>query len=702
MTGQHFETVLSALNFIEQYGASSTREIAKHLRLPLLKVRGELKNATALGYVKETGYRWTLLDTPATSEQFSMSLKQLVDAHSFKKPHQIARETGLSSRFLGHWLESSENRFFEQNKQRLWVRKNKPDDSQHDSSLEKSSYEIADPQQNFIAAPLDSDLVAMAPPGTGKTHALVERLGWMSQCLPDPIDMASVCVLSFTNSAVNEITSRLKKLSQRADVNDSVRYVKVSTFDSLSGQCLKQAGQPLTSKFDQNIETFTKLLEASLISQEPLPVELSQIRWLFIDEVQDLSGIRAKMVYALAEYLKKHSDVKFAFLGDRHQGIYNHSSDDEPPQPFLPLQQKILQGRLCQTFVFRTSYRYSNTDFSDFMGNARKVLDDKGTVKEHVEQLIAVTPEMGTNKLNQWLKDGSQQKVILAGRNNTVAQIAFWLKSTGVDFSISEGSSSASSWPLWIWQLFRDWKQPEMSRPVFMQKANELGDEEALYKALQSQGLANSLSIDVAMLADQVFSHRWQNIKDNGQDKKSLLTISTIHKAKGLQYDSVLVVSDDCRFAKDDQARLFYVAMTRAKDSVYAISRSALTERGRDSYFCKGIEHYYLDSLNNFQHQNINLLKRAYSLLSMSAGTDTAFFKIQTAEGKSWLCILDGFEGDWIPVIRWYYQKGARHPESRFTPDGWVTVAWPDDDAIYKAIFGPQLLLPLPVFTCGK
>ena len=701
MTGQHFETVLSALNFIEQYGASSTREIAKHLEQPLLKIRGELKNAAALGFVKETGYKWTLLEAPTGAEQFSENLKLLIETHPSKKPHKIARETGLSSRFLDHWLQSSDNRFFEQNRRQLWVRTTQPDDCLHENAPEFPFSESTDRQQNFIAAPLNSDLVVMAPPGTGKTHALVERLGWMSQRLPEPIDMASVCVLSFTNSAVNEITSRLKLLSQKVDVNDSVRYVTVRTFDSLSSRCLIESGQSLSQNFDKNIDAFTKLLEVNLDSKEPSLAGLSRLRWLFIDEVQDLSGARARMVYTLAKFLKKNSDIKFAFLGDRHQGIYNHSQDGEPPLSFLPLQQEILQGRTCLNFVFRKSYRYSDTDFSDFMGNARKVLDDKGAVKEHVEQLVTALPEMEISKLSQWLNDNGQQKVILAGRNITVAQIAFWLKSKGVKFSISEGSSSASLWPLWIWQLFRDWKQPEMSRPVFMKKANEIGDGDALYQALQSQGAADSQSVNVAILADQVFSHRWQG-SSTDQGKNNLLTISTIHKAKGLQYDSVLVISDDCRFAKDDQARLLYVAMTRAKKSVYAISRDHLTERNRDSYFCKGMEHYYLDSLNNFQHQNINLLKRAYSLLSMSAGTNTAFFKIQQIKEANWLCILDGFEGCWIPVIRWYYRKGAKYPEDRFIPDSWTTVAWPDDDAIYKSIFGPQLLLPLPVFTCGN
>lgn len=53
-------------------------------------------------------------------------------------------------------------------------------------------------------------------------------------------------------------------------------------------------------------------------------------------------------------------------------------------------------------------------------------------------------------------------------------------------------------------------------------------------------------------------------------NKKS---ISTIHLAKGLEYEQVVIFEDDYNLASSDQRSLFYVACTRAKEKLYIIKR---------------------------------------------------------------------------------------------------------------------------------
>lgn len=61
------------------------------------------------------------------------------------------------------------------------------------------------------------------------------------------------------------------------------------------------------------------------------------------------------------------------------------------------------------------------------------------------------------------------------------------------------------------------------------------------------------------------------------QSKEKKVTISTIHKVKGLEFDTVFIQPSPSKFDPadriedfaSDETRLFYVAMTRAKNYLY-------------------------------------------------------------------------------------------------------------------------------------
>ena len=68
---------------------------------------------------------------------------------------------------------------------------------------------------------------------------------------------------------------------------------------------------------------------------------------------------------------------------------------------------------------------------------------------------------------------------------------------------------------------------------------------------------------DVALLTDQ----------DRNSDDDDKVQIMTIHKSKGLEFGTVFVVrsedNGESREEAEEERRVFYVAMTRAKDSLY-------------------------------------------------------------------------------------------------------------------------------------
>ena len=690
-----FDGLLKAFSIIEMYGPATTAQIARQSGEPLLKVRRELKSAIPLGFVKIAGGNWTLLRNNTTQSELNIVFSELVCAQLDQKARVIAARTGVDLKLLRRWLLSSENGFFAQDKKYCWASSKQTIANETECSLSK----VDDPQLAFINAPLDTDVVVMAPPGTGKTHSLIERLAYMSESLTQPSEMSSVCVLSFTNNAVNEITRRLKLLSSRTGMSDSVRYVTVRTFDSFAIKCLVAAGLPASSDFDKNIENFTSYLRGISKSNQPVPDVLRSIRWMFIDEVQDLSGERAHMVHALADVLKEQGSVYFTFLGDRHQGIYNKSFYGRDTQSFLPLQQNILMNRDVIHLVFHKSYRYQNPQFADFIDQSRKVLDERVPYQEQLQKLISTIPAVESDHLADWL-GGDDRIAVLTGTNNMTVKVAAAFRQMGIEYEIAEGSSSRHYWPIWIWQIFHNWSQPSMSKAVFISKAASIADGQFLFDSLRKQGLASNDLVYVDAIAERVFAGGWQDKTEQRQQGVRVL-ISTTHKAKGLQYDKVAVVTDNLTFAGEDCARLLYVAMTRAKKEVRGITSCNFSAKGTPNYYFHGAEHYYFDRKENFQ-SSPTVIKEVVSLLTKAMTTGGVDFRIKNYCEQTWLAVKEKHQDTWFPVIKWYRNGLSSVPEDLdLTPSHWITIGWPDDAPTYKAILGAHLLMPMPVFTFG-
>ncbi|WP_373704715.1 ATP-dependent helicase [Porphyromonas loveana] len=112
--------------------------------------------------------------------------------------------------------------------------------------------------------------------------------------------------------------------------------------------------------------------------------------------------------------------------------------------------------------------------------------------------------------------------------------------------------------------------------------------------------LATFLS-EVVLLTDQ----------DTGQEDSQFLTLMTVHAAKGLEFKHVFIVGMEENLfpmimnaneqGLEEERRLFYVAITRAKETChisYAAerSRNGRTERSRPSRFLREIDAAYIQS----------------------------------------------------------------------------------------------------------
>ena len=113
---------------------------------------------------------------------------------------------------------------------------------------------------------------------------------------------------------------------------------------------------------------------------------------------------------------------------------------------------------------------------------------------------------------------------------------------------------------------------------MFSSKYNEVIFNKDLY-------LESIINFTKGLRTINEFYDRVQAYKNYvNRNKNSNLILSTIHKSKGLEYDNVFVIDlvrnefpmvvdqDDKENELEEERRIFYVAMTRARENLHLIS----------------------------------------------------------------------------------------------------------------------------------
>lgn len=171
-----------------------------------------------------------------------------------------------------------------------------------------------DPRQAavILSSPA-SRLIVEAGPGRGKTRVAVERI---SRLVEQDVAPSRIWLLSFTRVAVEAMRARLDETGS----GPGSVPVHVSTFDSLAWNLLRRFSGPDAAwpgSFDACISRATELLAGDDPALEAMLEDLDHV---VVDEAQDLTGRRLRLVEAFLEKLGQGCGI--TILGDPAQAIY--------------------------------------------------------------------------------------------------------------------------------------------------------------------------------------------------------------------------------------------------------------------------------------------------------------------------------------------------------------------------------------------
>lgn len=328
-------------------------------------------------------------------------------------------------------------------------------------------------------------------------------------------------------------------------------------------------------KENNNLHDFTDLLERLVDSPERVP----ELDTVIIDEAQDLSRLQWDVVKILADKAKTTY-----IAGDDDQAIYVWAGADV--DQFLDLSGEIK--------VLDKSYRIPEKVYKlaiNVVNRIGKRQDKEWEPKQESGQVNLIDDCFQINfEKGEWL--------ILAPTNYLLNPLHDYLLSQGVLFerngqkSISEKILSA----VLGWEALRKGKEIPLEVVSNIYKYLNAQYIKRGHKNLKTATKDRLYSLDLltkehGLLTDNIWHEALTKI---AQEKRSYIVallrrgiklrakapvrLSTIHGAKGSESDNVVLLTDlSTKFAKqistnpDDMRRLFYVGITRTKESLYLV-----------------------------------------------------------------------------------------------------------------------------------
>ncbi|MCR4338063.1 MAG: ATP-dependent helicase [Candidatus Omnitrophica bacterium] len=452
-------------------------------------------------------------------------------------------------------------------------------------------------------------LLIVAGPGTGKTHTLTQRILHFSQRLKD---QERILAITFTNKAAHEMRERvssqfpqwqdrivigtfhyfglslLRQYAQRIgisenfkiaapeDIAEGIKEIWPQWKASQRSEILEQASRWKSVEFQnspsEEVRQYQECLQkkgwldfddlllnpVNLLKEcEDVRKEIQQrYRFIFVDEYQDISPIQHQFLKLLVG-----PESHLTAIGDPNQAIYGFRGADVK---FFESFTEDFPG--AQATSLSENYRSSPnllSASSQIMAQGRSL---------HVPELTAKIYTEGRLVIHETPTDKAEAEYVVHQIEKMVGGTSMFSHDSGR----AEISDSAA-------RSFHD------IVVLYRLKAQRRCLEEALNRSGIPYRVTEQINGNPEDLVDP-FSFRQFREGDNAE-KVSLMTI---HASKGLEFSVVFIVGCEeglipldiagMESDREEERRLFYVGMTRAKEQLF------LTRSGRRFLYGKSYE----------------------------------------------------------------------------------------------------------------
>lgn len=419
-------------------------------------------------------------------------------------------------------------------------------------------------RQREIISDKDSQyIVVAAGPGSGKTKVLVHKMA--SLLMLEEVKHEQLLMLTFSRAAATEFKKRLIGL-----IGNAAHFVEIKTFHAYCFDLLGRVG---------NLDDAKDVVQraAEMINQGEVEPNRISKTVLLIDEAQDMDQHEFALVQAL---MKVNEDMRVVAVGDDDQNVFQFRGADSRYMQELVTIYKAKFYELTDNYRSCASVVNLANVFASRISNRMKL--NPITAVSPVEGVVEVVEHSSKNMeiplvahVKRVLCGGTAS--VLTSTNAEARCIAALLNRNGIKSRLIQSMDGFRFIDLaevryFLRKIEQDIASPVISDSVWEKAKCLLVDRYSGSECLDSVNVAlddfervNKTKY-LSDLRDFFFE---SSIEDFGPQGSDCVVVSTIHKAKGLEFGSVFLYVSDKKPLDDDVRRQLYVGLTRAKNGLY-------------------------------------------------------------------------------------------------------------------------------------
>ncbi len=483
-----------------------------------------------------------------------------------------------------------------------------------EEALNKAEKGLSPEQRAVYGSPINQNTLVTAGPGSGKTHTLTLRVARLIQ--KEKINPENILVLAYNRAVVIELKERLSKLFAKLGYKSVTRSLKVFTFHGLVKYCLRDKLEDVALA---NWETtFLDEFEhnSGLIKQR-----IGTIFHVFVDEFQDITTNRLNILQSIVLPEITHLTV----IGDPNQSIYGfervNNDEARSPLPYYEQFQEVFQAkklRLTNNYRSYAGIIQKAEDLLTFQEDNFNLgqLNCVRVIPENAENYVFEnnTNDVGINewrdKLTELTNKGFKEIALMTRTNEEIYRLydrirglnineyeiriqgesgdflrsrevgEFIDKLTPLSHKIIPGkfSDRLQERKIEIFHQFPHWDR------FYLNALHAIFFEFFKIKETDSTygDLLNFLEEFAKKDDGQLFQIYQLNKDSLALPERKEIILTTMHRVKGLEFDSVIVMPSFHKLSNDsdeldEEIRLRYVAYTRARDylTIYNGDREA-------------------------------------------------------------------------------------------------------------------------------
>ncbi len=344
-------------------------------------------------------------------------------------------------------------------------------------------------------------------------------------------------------------------------------FIEIKTFHSYCFDLLGKIGT--IEKSDEIIKEAVKRIKCGEVEAGKITKTV-----LVIDEAQDMDADESELVEALMEY---NEDMRVIAVGDDDQNIFEFRGSSSRYMVQIAKENKAVMYELVENYRSKSNIVDFSNQFVRRISHRLKetpivaVQNDDGRIKVvKYSSTHLITP-----LVNDILSEGlAGTACVLTRTNEEALQITGLLVKNGMQAKLIQSNDGFNLYNLFEIRFFLE--------QLNLAEVTYTIDEEtwANAKKRMADNFRESPNLELCIniikdfeltnpkskyKSDLEIFIRKSKLEDFYGGSTETVFVSTIHKAKGREFDNVFLMLDRYGIESDEVIRLLYVAMTRAK-----------------------------------------------------------------------------------------------------------------------------------------